>query len=135
MEEFAKRRAKLAAQMCKNSIALLFGAQTQYRNSDVEYPFRQNSNIYYLTGFCEPDVVMVLCKDTDGKLKYSLFNRASDPEAEVWNGKRAGQLGACKEYAADESFDIAKIDSLMPKLLEDKEAIYYPLGLNADRGG
>lgn len=132
MEEFAKRRAKLAEQLCKNSIAILLGAQTQYRNSDVEYPFRQNSNMYYLTGFCEPAAVMVLSKDTEGKLKYSLFNRASDPEAEVWNGKRAGQLGACHKYAADESFDIAQIDSVMPKLLENKDTIYYPLGLDTD---
>ena len=72
---------------------------------------------------------MVLTKDAQGKTKYILFNRANDPEAEVWNGKRAGQEGACKEYGADESYNIAKIDSVIPDLFANKESIYFPLGL------
>jgi len=132
MEEFTGRRAKLAAKMCNDSVALLFGSQTQIRNGDVEFSFRQNSNLYYLTGFCEPEVLMVLSKDSAGKVKYILMNRASDPEAEVWNGKRAGQKGALDRYSADEAYDIAELNNIMPKLLANKKVIYYPIASNKE---
>lgn len=128
MDEFTTRRAALAKQLRNNSIALLAGAQLQIRNGDVDYPFRQDSNFYYLTGFDEPEAVLVLSKDAAGKITYILFNRANDPDAEIWNGKRAGQVGACQDYAADEAYDILTIDKQLPKLLANKEAIYYPLG-------
>ena len=130
MEEFKSRRINLAAQLPNNSIAILNSAQTKIRNGDVEFAFRQNSDFYYLTGFREPEAVMVLIKDKESKVKYILFNRANNPDAEIWNGKRAGQYGACKDYAADESFDIATIETVMPTLIENKTAIYTSIGTN-----
>jgi Xaa-Pro aminopeptidase len=130
MEEFKNRRANLASQLQNNSVLLLHSAQLQIRNGDVEFPFRQDSNFYYLTGFAEPDSVMVLTKDAQGKITYTLFNRPNDPDAEVWNGKRVGQEGACKEYGADNAYNIEKIDSVLPELFANKQILYYPLGAN-----
>jgi Xaa-Pro aminopeptidase len=132
MEEYAKRRATLASQLQNNSVVLLNSSQLVIRNGDAEFPFRQSSDFYYLTGFNEPEAIMVLSTDAQGKLSYVLFNRPHDSDAEIWNGKRAGQEGACTEFGANAAHDIAKIDSVMPELLADKHRIYYPLGENAE---
>lgn len=132
MDEFDNRRKKLAAHMQNNSIALFQGAKELYRNGDATYPFRQNSDFFYFTGFSEPDAVMALIKDAKGKLSFILFNRPHDPEREIWDGKRAGQEGAREIYQADESFDINTINENMPKLFGDKQVIYYPIGLSKE---
>jgi len=128
MEEFSKRRAALANQLQNNSVSILFSAQLQIRNGDAEYPFRQQSDFYYLSGFPEPEAVLVLSKDDKGDLLFILFNRTHDLEAEVWTGKRVGQEGACKEYNADESHDIQQIDNIMPQILANKAIIYQVMG-------
>lgn len=130
MDEYVIRRNKLVAQMSNDSIAILRGASIKIRNHDADHQFRQDSDFYYLTGFNEPNAVLALCKDGKGKMLYVLFNQSSDPVAEVWTGKRVGQNGACKIYKADESYDLAKIDDLMPNLFSNKKTIYYPLGID-----
>jgi Xaa-Pro aminopeptidase len=132
MNEFKSRRNKLAALMRNESIMLLPGAKHQHRNGDVEYPFRQNSDFYYLTGFIEADAVMALTKDHKGNVVYMLFNLPHDPVAEVWQGKRVGQQAACKQFDVDEAYDIASIDEVLPKLFANKQAIYYPLATNKE---
>jgi len=132
MQEFITRRSKLAAQLLNNSVAILFGAQLQTRNGDVEYPFRQDSDFYYLSGFAEPAAVMVLCKNEQGKVTYIIFNQPNDPEAEIWNGKRAGQAGACKDYLADKAYDIAKLDAELPLLLANQQVIYFSIGAKTE---
>lgn len=127
MDEFQTRRNKLAAQLQNDSIMLLPSAKLQYRNDDVEYPFRQNSDFYYLTGFTEPEAVMVLTKDHKGTVSFVLFNQAHDPVFEVWHGKRAGQEGAKETFKADQSFDINNIDHELPNLFINKQIVYYPL--------
>jgi Xaa-Pro aminopeptidase len=128
MEEFATRRNKLAALMRPESIMLLPGAKIKYRNNDSEYPFRQNSDFYYLTGFCEPKCVMAICKDAKENVAFILFNQANDALMETWTGKRVGIEGVCKAYGANEAHDIANIDNVVPKLFANKQTIYYPLG-------
>lgn len=130
MDEYLARRNKVAAQMRSDSIAILPGANIQSRNSDSEYPFRQNSDFYYLTNFSEPCALMALCKDGNGTVSFTLFNQARNPDLEVWTGKRAGQDGACKIYNADAAYDIETIDSVMPELFANKQVIYYPLGVD-----
>lgn len=132
MQEFITRRSKLAAQLLNNSVTILFGAQLQTRNGDVEYPFRQDSDFYYLSGFAEPAAVMVLCKNEQGKVTYIIFNQPNDPEAEIWNGKRAGQAGACKDYLADKAYDIAKLDAELPLLLANQQVIYFSIGAKTE---
>ncbi len=128
MDEFKQRRINLAKQISSDSVIVLFGAKLQIRNGDAEYPFRQNSDFYYLTGFAEPNAVLVLTKDAKNTLQYILFNQPNNPEAEIWNGKRAGQEGACKEFGADLAYTIEAIDSVLPELLINKLSIYYALG-------
>lgn len=128
MDEYLARRNKVAAQMRSDSIAILPGADTQSRNSDSEYPFRQNSDFYYLTNFSEPCALMALCKDDKGTVSFVLFNQPRNPDAEVWTGKRAGQVGACETFKADASYDIDTIDDVMPRLFANKQVVYYPLG-------
>ena len=132
MDEFKNRRDKLLTHMQNDSIFLLAGAKMQYRNNDVQYVFRQDSDFYYLSGFNEADAVMALIKDDKGIAKYVLFNLANDQHAEIWNGKRAGQNGARAIYAADEAYDINDIDRVMPNLLVNKRTIYYPLAANQE---
>ena len=88
--EFQARRHQLLQQITPNSIVIVAANQECPRNGDANYRFRQNSNFYYLTGFEEPDAVMVLSKGEDTS-PYTLFNRAKNKEQEIWHGIRAGQ--------------------------------------------
>lgn len=130
-QEFARRRKNLMAQMEPDSIAIVPAATERLRNRDVEYPFRQDSDFYYLSGFGEPDAVLVLLPGR--KLgQYILFCRDRDPTMELWNGYRAGPEGACSDYGADDAFPISDIDDILPGLLEGRERVYYAMGRHAE---
>jgi Xaa-Pro aminopeptidase len=132
--EYQRRRRDLLDAMPANSLLLLPAAQGARRSRDVEHPFRQDSDFFYLTGFPEPDAALALVpKRKDGE--FVLFCRPRDPEREVWDGARAGIEGAVSDYRASEAQPIDQLDALMPKLLEGRERVYYPLGLdpNLDR--
>lgn len=126
-QEFLRRRKALMAKMESNSIAILPAAPVQSRNRDVDFPYRQDSDFYYLTGFPEPEAVLVLLPG-DESAEYTLFCRKKDREREIWDGLRAGQDGAKNDYGADQSYPIDEIDERLPKLLEDKQRLYYTLG-------
>lgn len=129
MAEYAKRRNALMRSVGKTGIIILPAAPEAYRNGDYTYPYRQQSDFYYLTGFEEPEAVMVLLpKRKNGE--YILFNRVRDRMEEIWNGYRAGQAGACKDYGADEAFPIAELEKRLPELLEGRDTVHYTLGLN-----
>ena len=130
-KEFARRRKSLITQMEPNSIAIVPAASELIRNRDVEYPFRQDSDFYYLTGFAEPDAVLVLLPGRKHG-QYVLFCRDRDPAMELWNGYRAGPEGACEEYGADDAFPISDIDDILPGLIEGRERVYYAMGRHAD---
>lgn len=120
---FAARRAKLAEQMPDNSIAILNTAPTHIRNNDAEYKYRADSSFFYLTGFVEPEAVMVLEK-TDSKVKYTLFLREKDKLKEIWDGKRVGLDGAKANFGVDEAIAIGKLDDIMPSLILDKKQVF-----------
>ena len=125
--EFTKRRKRLMQMMGKNSVAIIPTAPVTIRNRDVEYPYRPDSDFYYLTGFHEPEAVAVLIpKRKHGE--YILFCRERDPMMETWTGKRAGIDGAIAEYGADDAFPISDIDEILPGLLENTESVYYTMG-------
>ena len=94
--EFAKRRANFAEQMPDNSLAILSTAPTHIRNNDAEYKYRADSSFFYLTGFAEPESIMLLEK-TKGQLRYTLLVREKDKLREIWDGKRAGTVGAAAD--------------------------------------
>ncbi len=127
-DEFARRRRILMDRMGPGAIALLPAAAEAPRNRDVHYPFRQDSDFYYLTGFPEPEAVAVLAPGHEQE--FSLFCRARDPELETWHGRRAGQDGAVERYGVDNAHPIAEIDKLLPDLLQDRQRVYYSIGYN-----
>jgi Xaa-Pro aminopeptidase len=130
-QEFARRRRDLMAQMEPDSIAIVPAARETIRNRDVEFPFRQDSDFYYLTGFPEPDAVLVLLPGrTHGEVV--IFCRERDPTMELWNGYRAGPEGVCENYGADDAFPIGDLDDILPGLIEGRERVYYAMGRNAD---
>lgn len=125
-DTFAQRRRALMKQMGPNSIALLPAAPPAPRNRDVEYPYRQDSDFYYLTGFPEPEAIAVLIPG--GEQEFLLFCRERDPQMETWHGRRAGPQGAMERYGADQAYPIAKLDRLLPRLLENCERVYFSIG-------
>jgi Xaa-Pro aminopeptidase len=118
------------AQMGAGSIALLPAAAAAPRNRDVHYPYRQDSDFYYLTGFPEPEAVAVLAPGA--KQEFLLFCRERDPQMEIWHGRRAGPHGAIARYGADNAYPIQQIDCLLPPLLEERERVYYAMGYYPD---
>ena len=129
--EFAHRRKRLMQAMGEGSIAILPGAPQRLRNRDVEYRYRPDSDLYYLTGFAEPGVVMVLIPGR-AHGEYIMFCRERDPELEIWNGHRAGLDGVITEYGADDAFPISDIDDILPGLLEGRERVFYIMGADAE---
>ncbi|MCO6055832.1 Xaa-Pro aminopeptidase [Pseudomonas sp. MOB-449] len=129
--EYARRRKALMAQMEANSIAILPAAPVYIRNRDVEHVYRQDSDFQYLSGFPEPEAVLVLIPGREHG-EYVLFCRERDPERELWDGLRAGQDGAISEYGADDAFPIGDIDDILPGLIEGRSRVYYSIGTNTE---
>ncbi|TVR63279.1 MAG: Xaa-Pro aminopeptidase [Candidatus Competibacteraceae bacterium] len=127
---FARRRRTLMERMGPDSIALLPAAPSMPRNRDVHYPYRQDSDFYYLTGFPEPEAIAVLVPG--GEPEFLLFCRERDPQMEIWHGRRAGPQGARERYGADNAHPITELDQRLPALLENRERVFYAIGGNPD---
>jgi len=128
-QEFARRRRDLMAMMSKNSIAILTAAPERVRSRDTHFPYRQDSDFHYLSGFPEPEAVLALLpKRREGE--FILFCRERDRAREIWDGYRAGPEGARERYGADDAFPITDIDDILPGLLEGRDRVYYALGRN-----
>jgi Xaa-Pro aminopeptidase len=119
------------ALMDPNSIAIIPSAREQVRSRDTGYPFRQDSDFYYLSGFTEPDAVLVLLPGRRHG-QFVMFCRERDAGRELWHGKRAGPEGVCSKFAADDAFPIGDIDDILPGLLEGRERVYYSMGRSAE---
>ena len=125
--EYALRRAKFLKKLPEGSITIVSSAPERLRNGDSYYPYRQNSDFYYLTGFKEPQAVAVFIPGRK-EGEFVLFCRARDPERETWDGIRAGQEGACQIYGADQSFPFESLDQHMPLFFENRQRLYYAIG-------
>jgi len=125
--EFARRRSALMEYMGPNSIAVLPAAPVQTRNRDVDFAYRQDSDFQYLSGFPEPEAVMVLIPDREHG-EFVMFCRERDAHMETWHGYREGQDGAMKNYGADDAFPIGDIDDILPGLIEGKHKVFYAMG-------
>ncbi|MBL4795164.1 MAG: Xaa-Pro aminopeptidase [Pseudomonadales bacterium] len=130
-QEFARRRRELMQQMGKNAIAILPAATEQMRNRDVDFPFRQDSDFHYLSGFNEPESVLVLIPGRKHG-EVVMFCRERDREMETWHGYRSGPEGAIKDFGADDAFPISDIDDILPGLIEGRERLYYAMGCRPD---
>lgn len=126
-----QRRRREVMQTMGGGVAIVPTAPVHIRNRDVEFPYRADSDFYYLTHFPEPEAVAVL---VPGRAhgEFILFCRERDPEKEIWDGRRAGPEGAVQRYGADDAFPIDDIDDILPGLLENKEKVYYSMGRHAE---
>lgn len=129
--EFTNRRKRLMQMMGAGAIAILPTAPVRLRNRDAEYPYRADSDFYYLTGFPEPEAVAVLIPGRK-RGEYILFCRERDLQQETWHGRRAGTEGATAQHGADDAFPISDINEILPGLLEKCERVYYTMGLYPD---
>ena len=127
LKAFTRRRERLMHAIGGDAIAVIPAATESLRNRDVEYPFRQDSDFLYLTGFPEPDAVAVLVPGREAG-EYVLFCRDRDPDMETWNGRRAGPDGAVADYGADCAFPIGDIGEILPGLMENRRALCAPFG-------
>jgi Xaa-Pro aminopeptidase len=127
----AERRAKVLETL-GSGVLVVFAAPLSIRNNDVEHEYRQDSDFYYLTGFDEPESVLVM--STVRPERFAMFVRPRDPEREIWDGARAGVDGAKQAYGAAEAFPIGELDQRLPDWLENAERLYYRIGRdrNAD---
>ena len=125
VELYRARRKRLAQQM-QCGVAVVATAREQIRNRDAHYPFRFDSYFYYLTGFAEPDAVLVV---TGGEQSKSLlFCREKDLEREIWDGFRYGPQGAKEAFGFDEAYSVKELDAMVPKLFADQPAIFCDVG-------
>jgi Xaa-Pro aminopeptidase len=125
--EFKRRRRALMRLMGDHSVAVIPAARQAMRSRDTEYPYRADSNMLYLTGFDEPEALMVLIPNRKAG-QYLIFCRERDPEKETWHGRRLGVEDAPAALGADDAFPISDIDDIVPGLLENKQSVYHTLG-------
>jgi len=129
-KEFSQRRKALAEQMGPNSIAILPSATMKTRNRDVDFPFRQDSDFYYLSGFEEPEAVLVIIPGREHG-ESILFCRERDPDKELWDGNIVGPERAVDDYCFDDAFPISDIDDILPGMIEGTDKVFYAIGLDA----
>ena len=113
------------------NIAIIASAPVSRRNNDVDFPYRQDSDFYYLTGFDEPDALAVFVPGRR-PAEYILFCREFDENMALWTGHHAGIDGAKSQYGADDSFPIDDVDEILPGLMENKARVFYPMGRNSE---
>jgi Xaa-Pro aminopeptidase len=119
-------RRKRVLDALGSAAMILPAAPLAIRNNDVEHEYRQDSDVFYLTGFDEPESVVLLRGGAEKP--FTLFVRPRDPEREVWDGVRAGVDGATGGFGADQAFPVAELREKLPLLLENVERLYYRLG-------
>lgn len=125
-----RERVMAAMQAAGGGVAIVATAAEQTRNADVEYPYRHDSTFYYLSGFAEPDALLVL-DARRGAMRSTLFCRAKHPEREVWDGFRYGPEAAREAFGFDAAYATDEIDALLPDLLSNAAAVYYPFEASA----
>jgi Xaa-Pro aminopeptidase len=125
--EFQRRRKYLLQMAGENAIVMLCAAKDRIRNNDVHYPFRQDSDFYYLSGFNEPDAVMLLIPD-EKSYKSIMFCREREPTRETWDGPMIGLEGAIEQFGMDEAYPFSELDARMPAYLENRDKVIYNMG-------
>jgi Xaa-Pro aminopeptidase len=124
-KEYARRRKQLMRSSGEGAVVIVRAAKARIRNNDAYYAYRQSSDFLYLTGFREPEATLVLMPEEE---KAVLFCRPRDPEREMWDGAMAGLEGAVEDYGMDEAYDIEEIEKRLPKMLKDRDRVFYDLG-------
>lgn len=121
--EYQKRRSNLAKKLSKNSIAILFSSEQKIRSNDTEYPYRQESNFYYLSGFKEDNSALVVLKNKK-KFQTILFVQKKDEQMELWSGKRVGEKKAKAKFLVDEVYPYEEFEKKIKEFALGKKSIY-----------
>ncbi|MEP7043414.1 MAG: Xaa-Pro aminopeptidase [Dokdonella sp.] len=130
-KEYARRRRQLMRMAGPDAIVIVAAAPERVRNNDAHYPYRQDSDFHYLTGFAEPDAVLALVPGRQAS-ETILFCRERDAERERWDGPRAGTDGAVTRYGLDDAFPVDDIDDILPGLIEGRTRVYYHFGRDTE---
>ncbi len=125
-EEYRQRRERLMAKLPSHAALLVPGASLMTRSHDSEYPFRQQSDFYYLTGLQEPEALLLLLPGR-AEGQSVVFCQDRDPTLEAWTGRRLGAQGVVSQHGLDQAFENAERDALLPTLLDGRELLYVPL--------
>ena len=128
IKEFVQRRDDLLAQLDNHSVAIIPAASEVTRSRDTEFPFRQDSDFFYLTGFKEPDAVLVLLKNQQGDGRSILFCRNKDKTAEIWHGRRIGFEQAKSVYSFDETYPLSELDNELLELINGQRVLFFAQG-------
>lgn len=131
LHEYQNRRQALLAKMAPGSAAIIFAAPEATRNADSEYPYRQSSDFWYLTGFNEPEAVLILVKSDENHNHSVLFNRVRDITAEIWFGRRLGQDAAPAKLGIDKALPFDDINDQLHLLLNGLDVVYHAQGYYA----
>src|SRR5450432_3923096 len=126
--EFKERRDRVLVAI-HPGVLVIPSAPVAIRNNDVEHEYRQDSDFHYLTGFDEPESVLVMASEHP-EHKTVLFVRPRDPEREVWDGARAGVEGAVADFGASTAFVIGELAQKLPDLIQNTDRVFYRLGKN-----
>lgn len=127
--DFAAHRARLLDALAPGEAVLLAGAPTHLRNGDAEYRYRPDSDVWWLTGWPDPECAVFI---TPGQDPVTLFVQPRDPERETWTGRRAGPEGARARHGADAAFPIGDLDGDLTRLLQGVHTLHYAWGRDAD---
>jgi Xaa-Pro aminopeptidase len=126
---FAARRDAFMQMLGPHAVAVVRSLPERLRNGDAFHPFRQHSDILYLTGFAEPDTTLVLRPGAETE-RVVMFVRPRDPEMEVWDGRRAGIEGAKEQYGADAAYPAAELHGKLWELIANHDELHYALGID-----
>lgn len=125
-EFYANNRKRFMDKMAPNSVAIIPSAPEATYSHDVHYPYRQNSYLRYLTGFIEPQSVLVIAPAQEHP--FTLFVMPRDLKKEIWNGFRHGTEGATNTYKADQAYTIDELEFRLPEILKNTDHLYYNFG-------
>lgn len=129
--EFARRRRQLMRMAGPDAIVIVPAAAQRVRSNDTYYRYRQDSDFWYLTGFAEPEAVLVLVPGRAAG-ETLMFCRERDPEREAWDGARIGPEGAVDQLGLDDAYPFADMDEILPRLIEGRNRVYCQFGRDAD---
>lgn len=124
--DYAARRQRVMQRIGEDAVMVLFANPEQQRSNDTNFRYRQNSDLWYLCGFEEPETIVVLAPGAEHP--FVMFVRPRDRDKEVWTGYRAGVEGAIDRYGADAAFTLDALEEELPSLLEDRKILYHALG-------
>ena len=127
--DFAAHRQALLDRLEEDEAVLLFGGPHHLRNGDAEYRYRPDSDVYWLTGWPDPEVAIFL---RPGEEPLTIFCQPKNKEREIWTGYRPGPDGARDDFGADAAFPIDELEAELPRLVQGVSKLHYAFARDAD---